>query len=87
MCPAPPSLRSTPHPANRPTLALADAEAWLDGLINRERQPRADYSRLGLEPIEALLARLGNPERELSIVHLAERNRRTDGLIVDQNIR
>jgi dihydrofolate synthase/folylpolyglutamate synthase len=69
MCPDQPSSGSagssgSPH-------ALADAEAWLDGLINREREPRSRYSRFGLEAIEALLARLGNPERELSIVHLA----------------
>jgi hypothetical protein len=48
---------------------LAEAERWLDGLINRERQPRVAYSRFGLEAIEALLARIGNPERKLSVVH------------------
>ncbi len=47
------------------------AEQWLDGLINRERQPRVSYARFGLEAIESLLLRLGNPERRLSVVHLA----------------
>ena len=74
MCPDQPSGESTSRLAvssEDSSLALANAEAWLDGLINRERQPRAPYSRFGLEAIEALLSRLGNPERQLSIVHLA----------------
>jgi dihydrofolate synthase/folylpolyglutamate synthase len=50
---------------------LAEAERWLDGLINREREPRASYSRFGLDAIVKLLARLGNPERGLSVVHVA----------------
>lgn len=52
-------------------MRLAEAEQWLDGLINRERQPHVSYSRVGLEAIEALLARVGNPERGLSVVHIA----------------
>ena len=52
-------------------MRLAEAERWLDGLINRERQPRVSYSRFGLEAIEALLARIGNPERRLSVLHIA----------------
>jgi len=50
---------------------LAEAERWLDGLINRERQPRVSYSRFGLEAIEALLERLDHPERGLSVIHIA----------------
>ncbi len=74
MCPDQPSGKSARRPAGGPedrSLSLAEAEAWLDGLINRERQARPAYSRFGLDAIEALLSRLGNPERELSIVHLA----------------
>ena len=52
-------------------MRLAEAERWLDGLINRERQPRVSYSRFGLEAIEALLVRLGQPERGLSVIHIA----------------
>ncbi len=52
-------------------MKLAEAERWLDGLINRERQPRVSYSRFGLGAIETLLARIGNPERGLSVIHLA----------------
>ncbi len=47
------------------------AGAWLEGLINFERQPGFSYARLGLEAIERLLARLDHPERELSIIHVA----------------
>jgi dihydrofolate synthase/folylpolyglutamate synthase len=52
-------------------MRLEEAERWLDGLINRERQPRVSYSRFGLEAIEALMDRLGNPQRNLPVVHLA----------------
>lgn len=54
-----------------PIERLAEAERWLDGLINRERLPSAPYARYGLEAIEALLALVGNPEHSLSVVHIA----------------
>jgi dihydrofolate synthase/folylpolyglutamate synthase len=60
--------REEPGPEIR---TAAEAGAWLEGLINFERRPGFDYARLGLEPIRRLLAALGNPERELSIVHVA----------------
>ncbi len=47
------------------------AAEYLTGLINLERDPSIAYERLGLEPIFALLARLGNPERSLSVIHIA----------------
>ncbi len=49
----------------------ADAGAWLEGLINHERAPGFRYARLDLEAIVALLERLGHPERDLSVVHVA----------------
>jgi dihydrofolate synthase/folylpolyglutamate synthase len=55
----------------RPIVDLASAAAYLEGLINRERQPDFAYARLDLRPIEALLDRLGRPERDLSVVHVA----------------
>jgi dihydrofolate synthase/folylpolyglutamate synthase len=58
-------------PSERPIETLADAAAWLEGLINVERLPDLPYRRLGLEPIRGLLARLGNPQDGLSIVHIA----------------
>lgn len=50
---------------------LADASAYLDGLINRERRPGFSYARLDLRPIRALLDRLGRPEESLSVIHVA----------------
>jgi dihydrofolate synthase/folylpolyglutamate synthase len=50
---------------------LADAAAYLDGLINRERRPDFTYARLDLRPIRAILDRLGRPEQALSVIHVA----------------
>lgn len=61
----------TSREARRPLRTLAEAEAWLEGLINVERTRHVVYERLGLEPIRALLERVGNPHEGLSIVHLA----------------
>ena len=47
------------------------ASAWLEGLINYERGSSYAGARLDLGPIRRLLARLGNPEKSLSIVHVA----------------
>ena len=44
---------------------LEDAAAYLEGLINIEKLRDAS-ERLSLEPIQALLARVGSPELELS---------------------
>ncbi len=45
--------------------------AWLDGLIDIERSPRAAAHRLSLDPVCGLLDRIGHPERGLSVVHVA----------------
>ncbi len=50
---------------------LADASAYLDGLINRERQADYAYTRLDLQPIGALLEGLNRPQDGLSIIHVA----------------
>jgi len=50
---------------------IDDATAWLRGLIDVERRPDWPYQRFSLDPIRALLARLGNPERALPAVHIA----------------
>jgi len=50
---------------------VEQAGAWLEGLINRERRPDWSYARLDLEPVRRLLARLGDPQRGLSILHVA----------------
>jgi dihydrofolate synthase/folylpolyglutamate synthase len=51
--------------------SLEDASRYLDGLINRERSSAYAYARLDLRPIEALLAAIGNPHEQLSVVHVA----------------
>jgi len=51
--------------------ALGPAAAWLEGLINVERLPALPYARLSLEPICRLLARLGDPQRGLRVIHVA----------------
>jgi len=50
---------------------LHGAVAWLSGLVNVERMPNRRRARFSLAPIHALLARLGNPERGLPVLHLA----------------
>jgi dihydrofolate synthase / folylpolyglutamate synthase len=50
---------------------LREASDWLEGLINFERAGSYAQARLDLEPIRRLLKRLGNPEKSLSIVHVA----------------
>ncbi|MCP4007582.1 MAG: bifunctional folylpolyglutamate synthase/dihydrofolate synthase [bacterium] len=53
---------------------LQDAELYLDGFVNRERQVSYDYERLGLGRIEALLGALGNPHKGLPCIHVAGSN-------------
>jgi dihydrofolate synthase / folylpolyglutamate synthase len=50
---------------------LAEAEHYLDGLINREKKTQYDYERMGLGPIRALLEAVGHPERRLPCVLIA----------------
>lgn len=59
------------HPPRAPIRSLADASAWLEGLIDVERRPELPYRRLGLEPVRRLLARLGDPHASLSALHVA----------------
>jgi len=47
------------------------AAAWLEGLLDVEKRPDLPYARLGLAPIRRLLARLGDPQRDLSVIHIA----------------
>ncbi len=57
--------------ARAPRGRLAEAEAYLQGLINLERAPSYAGARLSLAPIRALLGRVGNPERGLRVLHIA----------------
>ncbi len=52
-------------------MRLDEAEAWLEGLIDLERSPDPGRIRLSLEPIQQLLARIGDPQRRLRVLHVA----------------
>ena len=52
-------------------MKLEEAEAFLEGLINVERLPDLRRARLSLGPVRALLARLGDPQRGLRVLHVA----------------
>ncbi|HEX2484236.1 MAG TPA: bifunctional folylpolyglutamate synthase/dihydrofolate synthase, partial [Myxococcota bacterium] len=52
-------------------MTLEEAARWLEGLIDVERMPDRSRARLSLAPIEALLERLGHPERALRPIHVA----------------
>jgi dihydrofolate synthase/folylpolyglutamate synthase len=47
------------------------AVGYLEGLINLERRPEMSFELMGLGRIRALLRRMGNPEKGLSIIHVA----------------
>ncbi|MEA3098518.1 bifunctional folylpolyglutamate synthase/dihydrofolate synthase [Caballeronia mineralivorans] len=48
---------------------LSDTLARLDALTNWERRPREDM-KVGLEPIQDLMQRLGNPHKTFRVVHV-----------------
>jgi len=60
-----------PRAASAPIRSLEEAAAWLEGLIDLEKQPEIPYRRLGLDAIRRLLARLGDPQRGLPVIHVA----------------
>jgi len=62
---------STGGAATPPLRDLEHAAAWLEGLINLERSPDHPAARLGLGPVRRLLARVGDPQRGLSALHVA----------------
>jgi dihydrofolate synthase/folylpolyglutamate synthase len=60
-----------PAPTDHRIRTLGEAAAWLEGLINVEKRPDWPYRRFSLDPIRALLARLSDPARGMSILHVA----------------
>jgi dihydrofolate synthase/folylpolyglutamate synthase len=58
-------------PRDRRIRTPDEAAAWLTGLINVEKRPDFSYRRFSLAPIRALLSRLGDPARGMSILHVA----------------
>ncbi len=57
-------------PALLPIHTLEDAAAFLESLVNHERRTDVPYERFDLAPIRLLLARVGEPQTRLSIVHV-----------------
>jgi len=57
--------------SDRPIRTRADAEAWLEGLIDVERRRDLPPRRLGTGPVRALLARVGDPHAGLRVLHVA----------------
>jgi dihydrofolate synthase/folylpolyglutamate synthase len=51
--------------------SVEQATSWLEGLINVERRPDWPYARMGLGPIRRLLARVGDPQHGLPVLHVA----------------
>jgi dihydrofolate synthase/folylpolyglutamate synthase len=54
-----------------PISSLEDAERFLEGLLDVEKLPRLPYARLDVEPARRLLARVGDPQRSLRVLHVA----------------
>lgn len=61
---------SDAHEDGAKAAVLDRAVVYLEGLINLERQPELS-ARLTLEPVSALLERLGNPQHQLPVMHVA----------------
>jgi dihydrofolate synthase/folylpolyglutamate synthase len=50
--------------------SLAEAESYLQSLVNRERIAGFDYEKHGLDRIRALLEEIGSPQRGLPCIHV-----------------
>ena len=71
-----------------PTPRLATALARLDALVNWEKRDRDAAMRQDLEPIEGLLAGLGNPERSFRAVHVTgTKGKGTTSALVEAGLR
>lgn len=64
------------------------AAAFLEGLINFERRPGLPYTRYDLAPVQRLLACVGDPQRGLSVVHVAgSKGKGSTALLCEQVLR
>jgi len=57
--------------ASLPITTLEAAERFLEGLLDVEKLPSLPYARLDLAPVQRLLARVGDPQRALRVLHVA----------------
>lgn len=68
--------------------SLEETLRRLDALINWERRDRDASMRRGLQPLEALLARLGNPERAFRAVHITgSKGKGTTAALIEAGLR
>ena len=63
-------MSRNPHVRSIPLRTYRDATAFLESLVRTPPRTREERERLGLSPIEALLARIGNPQRKLAAIHI-----------------
>ncbi|MBW2295159.1 MAG: hypothetical protein JRG94_23055 [Deltaproteobacteria bacterium] len=56
---------------NEPIENCEAAGRYLETLINLEKQPELTAARMSLQPIRALLDRLGKPEQGIEVIHVA----------------
>ena len=59
------------HDSSSSIRTLSEAARYLETLINLEQRPELSSLRMGLDPIRDLLARVGNPQTGLSVIHIA----------------
>ena len=77
-----------PPDARAPIRDAADAAAYLEGLIDVEKRRSLRGARLDLGPVRALLARVGEPQRGLSTVHIAgSKGKGSTALLVESVLR
>ena len=63
-------MRRSPTPRSVPLRTYRDATGLLESLVRTPPRTREERERLGLSPIESLLARIGNPQRKLAAIHI-----------------
>ena len=63
-------MSRSPHLRSEPLRTYRDAADLLESLVRTPPRTRDERERLGLSPIESLLARIGNPHRGLAAIHI-----------------
>ena len=63
-------MSRNPDVRSIPLRTYRDATDLLESLVRTPPRTREERERLGLSPIESLLARIGNPHRKLAAIHV-----------------